>query len=165
MVGRPKGLTDGNAATRGLRAVRNTETLAGQTKGDGMEPRGRREDGDGDRQKFYCVRVPESQTELAGRTWCQLEYREDANPLVSGCFFSERRRRSGPTRLSEGGGGMKYYSPDGQQHSRTSSVLQSHHPFHRVLHSHLTQRWSSYDHRFIHSFSLHNPPSCFAYFI
>lgn len=70
---RPKGLTDGNAATRSLRALENTETLAGQTNGHRMKARGRREDGDGDWQNFYWVRVPESHAELAGRTWCRLE--------------------------------------------------------------------------------------------
>lgn len=56
-------------------------------------------------------------------------------------FWKEMSFRANPS--LRGRGGMKCYSPDGQQHSRTSSVLQSHHPFHRVLHSHLTQRWSS----------------------
>lgn len=64
-------------------------------------------------------------------------------------FWKETSFRANPS--LRGGGGMKCYSPGGQQHSHTSSVLQSHHPFHRVLHSHLTQRWTSYDHRFIHS--------------
>lgn len=54
-----------------------------------------------------------------------------------GVPFSERRSRSGTLREWSG---MKYDWPDGQQHSHVSSVLQSHHPFHRVLHSHLTQK-------------------------
>lgn len=57
-----------------------------------------------------------------------------------GVPFSEWRSRSGTLASLSGRSGMKYDWPDGQQHSHVSSVLQSHHPFHRVLHSHLTQK-------------------------
>ena len=74
-------------------------------------------------RKFYCVWIPESQTELPVAVSVRVAGERESAGFWMLVFWKETSFRSNPCRKGDGGGGgMKYYSLEGQQHSHASSV-------------------------------------------